>query len=95
MPHPKIRLVLRAVIDANSTAAWDTYSYREYLVQQQLFNSADAPVTTFSELLSVNLKAKQLHFLTGMAAYSYVAQLKGSYHRVTGVLCNTFSVWYL
>ena len=94
MPYPKIRLALRVVIDADSTAAWDKYifedTYKEYLMQQQLFNTADIPATTFRELLSINPKAEQLHFLTGMAADSYVSQLKGSYYRLTDVLGNTF-----
>lgn len=94
MSHPKIRLAYRTIIDNSSASAWDRYifedTYREYLMQQQLFNSKENPVNTFRELLSVNPKAEQLHFLTGMAAQSYVAQLNGNFYRVHDVLGNTF-----
>lgn len=94
MPYPKIRFAYRVLIDSSSASAWDRYifedTYREYLMQQQLFNSKDSPVNTFRELLSVNPKAAQLHFLTGMAAESYVAQLKGNFYRVADVLGTTF-----
>jgi hypothetical protein len=94
MPYPKIRLAYRIIIDASSTAAWDRYifedTYREYLMQQQMFNTKEAPATTFRELLSVNPKAEQLHFLTGMAAQNYIAQLKGNFYRVQDVLGTTF-----
>lgn len=94
MPHPKIRLAVRTVIDSNSQNPWDRYifedTYREYLMQQQLYNDKDNPKNTFRELLSENPKAEQLHFLTGMAAENYVAQLKGSFYRVTDVLGSTF-----
>ncbi|WP_162126546.1 hypothetical protein [Flavobacterium phycosphaerae] len=90
----KIRLAYRIVIDNSSTFVWDKYvfedTYKEYLIQQQLFNSKENPKTTFRELLSENEKAYQLHFLTGMAANDYVAQLKGHFHRVTDVLGNHF-----
>lgn len=94
MPYPKIRLACRVIIDSSSVSAWDRYifedTYREYLMQQQLFNSKEQPVATFRELLAVNPKAQQLHFLTGMAAQNYVAQLKGSFYRIHDVLGSTF-----
>lgn len=94
MPYPKIRLAYRVVIDNSATAAWDRYifedTYREYLMQQQLFNFKESPKATFRELLSENPKAEQLHFLTGIAAESYVNQLKGSFYRLTDVLGTTF-----
>jgi hypothetical protein len=94
MPYPKIRLAYRVVIDNTATQAWDRYifedTYREYGMQQQLFNSKEAPKATFRELLSENPKAEQLHFLTGMAAESYIAQLKGQFYRVADVLGTTF-----
>jgi len=94
MPYPKIRLAYRVVIDNSATAAWDRYifedTYKEYLMQQQLFNSKENPKPTFRELLSENPRAEQLHFLTGMAAQSYVAQLKGNFYRLPDVLGTTF-----
>jgi len=48
MPHPKIRLACRVIIDKASAPAWDKYifedTYREYLMQQQLYNTAETPV---------------------------------------------------
>lgn len=95
MPFPKIRLAHRIIIDNASTAAWDRFiyedTYKEYLMQQQLFNTAGQQQPgTFRELLSVNPKAEQLHFLTGMAAGNYVSQLNGKFYRLTDVLGNTF-----
>ncbi len=92
--YPKIRLAYRVVIDSTATAAWDRYifedTYREYLMQQQLFNDIQNPKNSFRELLAENPKAEQLHFLTGMAANSYIEQLKGSFYRFTDVLGSTF-----
>ncbi|TRW24608.1 hypothetical protein FMM05_08835 [Flavobacterium zepuense] len=94
MPHPKIRLAYRVIIDNTATAAWDRYifedTYKEYLMQQQLFNNKENPRATFRELLSENPKAEQLHFLTGRAADSYVSQLKGNFYRLPDVLGTTF-----
>jgi hypothetical protein len=94
MPYPKIRLAYRVVIDNLATAAWDRYifedTYTEYIMQQQLFNSKENPKQTFRELLSENPKAEQLHFLTGMAAQSYVSQLKGNFYRLPDVLGTTY-----
>lgn len=90
----KIRLAYRMVIDSASTFVWDNYvfedTYKEYLMQQQLFNSKENPKPTFRELLSENEKAIQLHFLVSMAANSYVTQLKGHFYRVSDALGNHF-----
>jgi len=90
----KIRLAFRIVIDSNSSFIWDKYvfedTYKEYLLQSQLFNSKEQPKNTFRELLSENEKAHQLHFLVGMAASGYVEQLKGNFHRVSDVLGNNY-----
>ncbi|MGC4040585.1 MAG: hypothetical protein QM710_07335 [Flavobacterium sp.] len=90
----KIRLAYRTVIDSSSTFIWDKYvfedTYKEYLMQQQLFNSKENPKATFRELVSENEKAAQLHFLVGMAASGYVEQLKGNFHRVGDALGNSF-----
>lgn len=94
MPHPKIRLACRVIIDRSSVSVWDKYifedTYKEYLIQHQLFNIADNPATTFRELLSINPNAEKLHYLTGIAAASYVEQLKGNFYRVHDVLGTTF-----
>lgn len=94
MKPKKIRLAYRIVIDASSIFLWDKYvfedTYKEYLMQSQLFNSKEHPKNTFRELLSENEKAHQLHFLVGMAASGYVEQLKGNFHRVSDVLGNNF-----
>jgi len=90
----KIRLAYRIVIDHNATFLWDKYvfedTYKEYLMQHQLFNSKESPKATFRELLNENEKAVQLHFLVGMAAAGYVEQLKGNFHRVSDALGNNF-----
>lgn len=87
-----IRLAYRISIDNFSVLTWDKYvfedTYKEYLMQHQLFNTKENPKNTFRELLSVNEKAEQLHYLVGIAANSYVEQLKGKLYRVSDVLGN-------
>jgi hypothetical protein len=94
MYKAKIRLAYRLVIDSRSTFVWDTYvfedTFKEYLMQNQAFNSKENPKNTFRELLSENEKSAQLHYLTGIAANGYVAQLKGNFHRITDVLGNHY-----
>lgn len=94
METKKIRLAYRIIIDAHSNFTWDRFvfedTYKEYLMQSQLFNSKENPKTTFRELLVENEKANQLHFLVGMAAKGYVTQLKGLFHRVPDVLGKDF-----
>lgn len=90
----KIRLAYRITIDNASTAIWDKYvfedTFKEYLMQSQQFNSKANPKNTFRELLTENRKATQLHYLVGLAANSYIAQLEGCFHRVTDVLGSNF-----
>lgn len=90
----KIRLAYRTIIDNKSTMVWDKYvfedTYKEYLLQHQLFNNKENPIRTFRDLLSENSKANQLHYLVGIAANGYVEQLKGLCHRVPDVLGNNF-----
>lgn len=94
MKIAKIRLAYRVIIDSSSTLIWDKYvfedTYKEYQMQSQQFNSVTDPKNTFRELLSENEKAEQLHFLVGIAADGYVAQLKGNFHRVSDVLGNNY-----
>lgn len=94
MQNTKIRLAYRIVIDHNSTLLWDKYvfedTYREYLMQHQLYNPKENQKRTFRELLTENPKAEQLHYLVGIAANNYVQQLSGKLHRVTDVLGKYF-----
>lgn len=94
MQNENIRLAYRYVIDAQASALWDQYvfedTYREYRMQQQLYNDAANPKATFRELLAENDKAEKLHYLTGIAAHSYVQQLKGKLPRVPDVLGKNF-----
>lgn len=94
MPFSKIRLAYRIVIDQSSTLLWDRYvfedTFKEYLLQHQLYNSKETPLSTFRELLAENEKAEKLHYLVGLAANTYVQQLKGKLHRVPDILGNNF-----
>lgn len=94
MNKPKIRLAYRLVINSTATFTWDKYvfedTFQEYLMQNQQFNTKENPKNTFRELVSENEKATQLHYLVGIAANSYVVQLKGHFHRVTDVLGNNY-----
>ncbi|MCV9927875.1 hypothetical protein OIU83_09440 [Flavobacterium sp. LS1R49] len=94
MYKAKIRLAYRIVIDNTSTLTWDKYvwedTYKEYLMQNQQFNPEENLKNSFRELLTENEKAAQLHYLVGIAASGYVAQLKGNLHRVTDVLGNNY-----
>ncbi|HMI07449.1 MAG TPA: hypothetical protein VK528_07880 [Flavobacterium sp.] len=93
-PFSRIRLAYRIEIDQTASPTWDRYvfedTFKEYGMQHQLFNSKENPKRTFRELLAENEKAEQLHYLVGLAANSYVQQLKGKLHRVADVLGNTF-----
>ncbi|HEU4791073.1 MAG TPA: hypothetical protein VFS71_15405 [Flavobacterium sp.] len=94
MHKAKIRLAYRIMIDNTSTFMWDKYvwedTFKEYLMQNQQFNSKENTKNTFRELLTENEKAIQLHYLVGIAANGYVEQLKGNFHRVTDVLGNNY-----
>lgn len=94
MQNAKIRLAYRMVIDSSSALLWDQYvfedTYREYLMQHQLYNAKAHEKPTFRELLAENEKAEKLHYLVGMAAHSYVEQLKGQLHRVPDKLGKHF-----
>ncbi|MEN2401750.1 hypothetical protein GKZ90_0018320 [Flavobacterium sp. MC2016-06] len=94
MYKARIRLAYRIVIDNTSIITWDKYvwedTFKEYLMQNQQFNSKENPKNTFRELLAENEKASQLHYLVGIVASGYVAQLKGNFHRVKDVLGNNY-----
>lgn len=94
MTNKKIRFSYRIIIDSSASLTWEKYifeaTYKEYLMQSQLFNSKENPVATFRELLAVNEKAEQLHFLVGMAANPYVNQLNGNLYSVSDILGNNY-----
>lgn len=94
MQNSKIRLAYRIVIDHTSTLLWDKYvfedTYREFLMQHQLYNPKENQKRTFRELLAENDNAEKLHYLVGIAANSYIQQLKGKLYRVPDVLGNNF-----
>lgn len=94
MQNAKIRLAYRIVIDSNSALLWDKYvfedTFREYLMQHQLYNSKENEKSTFRELLAENDKAEKLHYLVGIAAHSYIEQLNGKLHRIPDVLGKNF-----
>ncbi|PKB16621.1 hypothetical protein [Flavobacterium sp. 5] len=94
MYKAKIRLAYRIIIDSTSSYLWNQYvwedTYKEYVMQHQQFNSKENPKKQFRELLAENEKAIQLHYLVGIAANSYIDQLKGNLYRVTDVLGNNY-----
>ena len=94
MKFSKIRMAFRLVIDSAATVTWQKYvfedTYREYLMQQQLYNKPDNPKSTFRELLHEDDKAEKLHFLTGMAAEPYISQLKGNIYELPDALGNSY-----
>ncbi|MEO4007266.1 hypothetical protein [Flavobacterium sp. CAU 1735] len=94
MKFSKIRMAFRLVIDSSTTVTWQKYvfedTYREYRMQQQLYNNPENPKPTFRELLYENEKAEKLHFLTGMAAEPYIRQLKGNIYELQDALGNSY-----
>ena len=76
-----IRLCYRKVIDASSQKPWDQYvfesSYKEFLIQAQLYN-LNKKYTTFAELLLHVPGSEKLHFLVSAAVTGYLQQLNGS-----------------
>lgn len=93
MPTRTIRLCYRKIIDATSTGAWEKLvfedSYREFLMQAQLYNQ-EKKYTTFAQLL-LNVKvAEQLHFLVSSAVVGYLRQLNGIVPDVTNALGKHF-----
>lgn len=86
----KIRFAYRIVIDSSAQSLVEKYifedTYKEYLLQHQLFNSKENPKKTFRELLHENPKADQLHFLLSSAANGYIEQLNGLVYKVPDYL---------
>lgn len=83
-----IRLCYRKIINASSQKVWDQYvfesSYKEFLMQSQLYNQ-EKKYNSFAELLINVPGAERLHFLVSAAITGYVQQLKG---KVPDILNN-------
>jgi len=94
MQFSKIRMAFRLLIDSSATVTWQKYvfedTYREYLMQQQLYTTPENPKPTFRELLHENEKAEKLHFLIGIAAEPYIRQLKGNIYELPDALGNSY-----
>ncbi len=94
MRNAKIRLAYRVIIDNSSTSLWEKYifedTFKEYLMQHQLFNPKENLKRTYRELVHENEKSIQLNYLVGIAAGAYVQQLKNVLYKVCDVLGKTF-----
>lgn len=94
MPQGKIKLAFRAVISKNAVSRWEKLiwkdTYRELLMQSQLYNDRENPAGTFRQLVSVNEKAEKLHFLVSAAAHPYLLQWKGRVYFLPDNLGDSF-----
>lgn len=63
----KIQFAYRFTIDAQTNSVWEKYvfeaTYKEYFLQEQLYQDNQKKVETFRELKRYNPKAEQLHYL--------------------------------
>jgi hypothetical protein len=75
-----IQLCYRKIIDASSEKIWDKYvfesSYKEFLMQSQLYNQ-EKKYKSFAELLLNMPGTEKLHFLVSAALTGYIQQLNG------------------
>jgi len=75
-----IRLAYRKIIDVNSQKSWEKFvfedSYKEFLMQAQLYNPGKK-YFTFGELLTHVPNAEKLHFLVSASVVGYLKQLDG------------------
>jgi len=73
-----IRINYRKIIDASSQKVWDKYvfesSYKEFLMQAQLYNQ-QKKYSQFAELLTNVPDADKLHFLVSSSVVGYLQQL--------------------
>src|SRR5437667_8522382 len=80
MIQKTIRICYRKVIDATSQKEWEKYvfesSYKEFLMQAQLYNP-EKKYNTFAELLINVQGANKLHFLVSSSVLGYLQQLNG------------------
>jgi len=87
-----IQLAYRKIIDIESKAHWERYvfedSYKEFLMQFQLFNK-EKKHNSFSQLLARYSEADKLHFLVSAAIAGHIAQL-GKIPSVQNMLGKTF-----
>jgi len=75
-----IRFCYRKIIDASSEKMWEKYvhesSYKEFLMQSQLYNQ-EKKYKSFAELLLNVPGAERLHFLVSAGVTGYIQQLNG------------------
>jgi hypothetical protein len=94
MPQGKIKLAFRIVINKNSPTKWEKLiwedTYKEFLMQSQLYNDKADPAKTFRQLLSRDEKAEKLHFLVSTAAHPYLLQWKDLVYFMPDNLGNNF-----
>ncbi len=94
MPSGNIKLAFRAVINKNSPLRWEKLiwedTYKELLMQSQLYTDPEHPVKTFRQLLSRDERAEKLHFLVSTAAHPYILQWKGLVYLAPDNLGNSF-----
>lgn len=87
------RLCYRKIIDATSTGAWESLvfedSYREFLMQSQLYNG-EKKYTTFAQMVQYAKGAEQLHFLVSAAVVGYIKQLNNVVPDITNALGKLF-----
>ena len=89
----KVQFAYRLIIDVNTASIWEKYlfeaTYKEYYLQEQLFQNENNKVETFLELKRYNPKAEQLHYLVGVAAIPYIEQLAGNLYQIKDKLNKT------
>jgi hypothetical protein len=89
----KVQFAFRIVIDAETTSIWEKYvfeaTYKEYYLQEQLFQDEIDKVETFIELKRKNEKVVQLNHLVGIAAIPYIEQLNGNLYQIKDKLNKT------
>lgn len=89
----KVQFAFRLLIDAETTSVWEKYvleaTYKEYYLQEQLFQDPNNKVSSFLELKRLNPKAEQLHYLVGMSVIPYIEQLNGNLYQIKDNLNKT------
>ena len=86
----KVQFAFRVVIDATSKGAWEKYvfeaSWKEYKIQEQLYELEGKKVESYHELLKQNPKATQLNHLVGISVIPYIHQLNGKLYPIKDAL---------
>ena len=94
-----IQISYRKIISAQSTSAWEQLvfedTYREFLMQFQLYNK-EKKYRAFSQLLAaMPVHAEKLHFLVSSAITGYVLQLGNKIPDVKNALGKIFLPFHL